>query len=177
MPRAVGLAVHGGVVHDDHLVVPGRADVELEHVGARAHRLAERVQRVRGELVLSALVGDVQRAVLLDPGVGGGRGRGGTARASEGHDGEENRAARMCRKLAARAAARRGPYRGPGGTRCGTMRPPARQIAPAPAWASGTPLVAPRPVSVELHDHTALLLEELARREANLLHEAWKPAM
>ena len=58
---AVRLAVDRGVVHDDDLAVLRHADVELEHVGAGAQRLAERVHRVRRELVLAALVGDVER--------------------------------------------------------------------------------------------------------------------
>ena len=72
---AVRLAVDGGVVHDDDLVVLGHADVELEHVGTRPHRLAKGVDRVRRELVLAALVGDVERGLLLDPAVGRLRGR------------------------------------------------------------------------------------------------------
>src|SRR4029453_3129334 len=73
---AVRLPVHGGVVHHDDLAVAGHAHVELEHVGARAHRLAEGVHRVGRELVLTALMGDVGRRLRLDPAVGG-LGRGG----------------------------------------------------------------------------------------------------
>jgi hypothetical protein len=67
---AVRRAIDRGVVHDDDLAVLGHADVELEHVGADLQRAPERVHRVRGELVLAALVGDVER-LGLDPRVGG----------------------------------------------------------------------------------------------------------
>ena len=63
---AVGRAVDRRVVHDDDLAVLGHPDVELEHVGADLQRALERVHRVGRELVLAALVGDVERR-LLDP--------------------------------------------------------------------------------------------------------------
>ena len=63
---AVGRAVDRRVVHDHDLAVLGHADVELEHVGADLQRALERVHRVGRELVLAALVGDVERR-LLDP--------------------------------------------------------------------------------------------------------------
>ena len=81
---AVRLAVDGRVVHDDDLVVLRHADVELEHVGAGAQRVPEREHRVRRELVLAALMGDVQRAVLLDPRVGRLRGGDGQDRGGGG---------------------------------------------------------------------------------------------
>jgi hypothetical protein len=70
---------------DNDLVVARDADVELEHVRAGTQRLAERVHRVGGELVLAALVRDVERRLLLDPAVGGARGRG----RDEGEGGDE----------------------------------------------------------------------------------------
>ena len=74
-PVAVRGAVERRVVRDDDLPVPGDADVELEHVGARADRALEGVERVRRELVLAALVGDVEDS-FLQPGVGLGVGGG-----------------------------------------------------------------------------------------------------
>jgi hypothetical protein len=62
-------------VHDHDLSVLRHADVELEHVRAGAQRLAKGVHRVGRELVLAALMGDVERGALLDPGIGGLRGR------------------------------------------------------------------------------------------------------
>jgi hypothetical protein len=67
-PRPVGRAINARVVHDDDLVVARDADVELEHVGTGADRLAERVQRVGRGLVLAALVRDVEHPPL-QPGV------------------------------------------------------------------------------------------------------------
>ena len=58
---AVRRAVDRRVVHDDELAVGGRVDVDLEHVGAEQQRALVRVHRVRGRLVLAALMGDVQR--------------------------------------------------------------------------------------------------------------------
>ena len=75
---------------DDDLAVLRHPDVELEHVGAGLDRALERVQRVRGELVLAALVGDVEDA-LLEPGVVGRRGGGGEHQ-REGQCGQESEA-------------------------------------------------------------------------------------
>ena len=61
-------------MHDHDVLVLGHADVELEHVGAGVHGLVERVERVGRELVLAALVGDVEDA-HLQPGIVGSRGR------------------------------------------------------------------------------------------------------
>ena len=99
---AVGLAVDRGVVQHHHLVVLGHADVQLQHVRARPHGLLEGVHRVGRELVLAALVGDVQRA-LLDPAVAVRGARGGRdgqdeherceqAAGDAGHRGDASRA-------------------------------------------------------------------------------------
>jgi hypothetical protein len=63
-------------VHHDQLAVAGGADVELQHVRALADRRAEREHRGRRQLVLAALVGHVEDAVV-EPRVRGGRRGGG----------------------------------------------------------------------------------------------------
>ena len=65
-------------MHDDDPAVLGHADIELKHVRADLERLPERVQRVGRKLVLTALMGDVEWRLRLDPPVGGlGGGSGG----------------------------------------------------------------------------------------------------
>jgi hypothetical protein len=65
---AVRRAVDRPVVHHHEPAVTRAAHVELEHVRAAAHRARERVHRVRRELRLAALVGDVHHAVVAQPG-------------------------------------------------------------------------------------------------------------
>ena len=64
------------VVHHHVLAVLGDVHVELEHVGADRQRALVGEHRVRRELALAALVGDVHLAPLEPRVVGGGR-RGG----------------------------------------------------------------------------------------------------
>ena len=79
-------------MHDDHLAVLGHADVELEHVRADLERLPERVQRVGRKLILTALMGDVERRLRLDPPVGGlGGGSGGSEETED--EGDQKRVA------------------------------------------------------------------------------------
>ena len=85
--RALGRAVDGPVVHHDELAVGGPAHVELEHVRAGRDRAPERVQRVRRQLRLAALVGDVEDAVV-EPRVG--RGAAGAASASAATSGDQD---------------------------------------------------------------------------------------
>jgi hypothetical protein len=72
---AVRGPVDGPIVHHDQVSVRRGVHVQLEHVRARGDRLAERIHRVRGELVLAALVGHVHER-FPEPRVLGGGGSG-----------------------------------------------------------------------------------------------------
>ena len=86
---AVRRAVNRRVVEHDELAVGGRVDVDLEHVGAEPQRPLVGVHRVRGHLVLAALMGDVERP-QPEP-VGRRRGGRGGEHHGEGHTHQDAR--------------------------------------------------------------------------------------